>query len=47
MISEAEDHNRLLSELCKSDQEYYLRFHAIYTRKQQVDEILSESTHWQ
>ena len=36
MIEEAQQHNQLLRELCKSDHEYDLRLRSIYSRKQQI-----------
>ena len=47
MIYEAQEHNQLLQELCKTDKEYELSLHYIYCRKLQVSDYLGRSSTWQ
>ena len=47
MIYEAQEHNHLLQELCKTDKEYELSLHYIYCRKLKVSDYLGRSSAWQ
>ena len=46
MIEEAQEHNELLQELCKTDKEYELCLHTFFYRKRQISDFLGKNLTW-
>ena len=46
MIGEAQEHNELLQELCRTDMEYEYVLHTLFYKKRQASDLLSKNPSW-
>ena len=46
MIGEAQEHNELLQELCRTDMEYEYVLHTLFYKKRQASDLLSKNLSW-
>ena len=46
MIAEAQEHNELLQELCRTDMEYEYALHTLFYKKRQATDLLSKNPSW-
>ena len=46
MIAEAQEHNELLQELCRTDMEYEYVLHTLFYKKRHASDLLSKNPSW-